>query len=144
MICMKISIPVVSLVKGMNNKLLCIHAILTAIKTRLIYANVDRSQKYTEWKKNFWGCPGGTVVKSPPANAGDTGSSPGLGRSHMPQSNWAGAWQLLSLRSRARAPQQEKPLHWEAHTPQQRAAPARRQLEKARVQQQRPNAAKNE
>ena len=30
---------------------------------------------------------GGTVVKHPPANAGDTGSSPGLGRSHMPQSN---------------------------------------------------------
>ena len=31
--------------------------------------------------------PGGAVVKNPPANAGDTGSSPGLGRSHMPQSN---------------------------------------------------------
>ena len=31
--------------------------------------------------------PGGTVVKNPPANAGDTGSSPGPGRSHMPQSN---------------------------------------------------------
>ena len=33
------------------------------------------------------GFPGGTVVKNPPANAGDTGSSPGLGRSHMPWSN---------------------------------------------------------
>ena len=31
--------------------------------------------------------PGGAVVKNPPANAGDTGSSPGLGRSHMPWSN---------------------------------------------------------
>ena len=31
--------------------------------------------------------PGGTVVKNPPASAGDTGSSPGPGRSHMPQSN---------------------------------------------------------
>ena len=30
---------------------------------------------------------GGTVVKNPPANAGDKGSSPGLGRSHMPWSN---------------------------------------------------------
>ena len=29
------------------------------------------------------GFPGGVVVKNPPANAGDTGSSPGLGRSHM-------------------------------------------------------------
>ena len=28
--------------------------------------------------------PGGAVVKYPPANAGDTGSVPGLGRSHMP------------------------------------------------------------
>ena len=33
------------------------------------------------------GFPGGTVVESLPANAGDTGSSPGLGRSHMPRSN---------------------------------------------------------
>ena len=31
--------------------------------------------------------PGGVVVKSPPANAGDMGSSPGPGRSHMPRSN---------------------------------------------------------
>ena len=31
--------------------------------------------------------PGGTVVKNLPANAGDTGSSPGPGRSHMPWSN---------------------------------------------------------
>ena len=30
---------------------------------------------------------GGTVVESLPANAGDMGSSPGLGRSHMPWSN---------------------------------------------------------
>ena len=33
------------------------------------------------------GFPGGTVVKNPPANAGDTGSSPGPGRSHMPRGN---------------------------------------------------------
>ena len=30
---------------------------------------------------------GGAVVKNPPANAGDTGLSPGPGRSHMPRSN---------------------------------------------------------
>ncbi|KAJ8792015.1 hypothetical protein J1605_020217 [Eschrichtius robustus] len=34
-----------------------------------------------------------------PANAGDTGSSPGLGRSHMPRSSWAREPQLLSLRN---------------------------------------------
>ena len=33
------------------------------------------------------GFPGGTVVKNPPASAGDTGSSPGPGRSHVPWSN---------------------------------------------------------
>ena len=44
------------------------------------------------------GFPGGAVVESLPANAGDTGSSPGLGRSHMPRSNWAHEPQLLSLR----------------------------------------------
>ena len=43
------------------------------------------------------GFPGGAVVENPPANAGDTGSSPGLGRSHMPRSNWAHELQLLSL-----------------------------------------------
>ena len=31
--------------------------------------------------------PGGAVVKNLLANAGDTGSSPGPGRSHMPRSN---------------------------------------------------------
>ena len=31
--------------------------------------------------------PGGAVVKNPPANSGDMRSSPGPGRSHMPQSN---------------------------------------------------------
>ena len=34
-----------------------------------------------------WGFPGGAVVENLPANAGDTGSSPGPGRSHMPRSN---------------------------------------------------------
>ena len=33
------------------------------------------------------GFPGGAVVKNPPANAGDTGSSPAPGRPHMPRSN---------------------------------------------------------
>ena len=34
-----------------------------------------------------WGFPGGAVVENLPANAGDTGSTPGPGRSHMPRSN---------------------------------------------------------
>ena len=103
------------------------------------------------------------MVKNPPAKAGDMGSSPGLGRSHMPRSNWARAPQLLSLRSRAhvpqllsprattteahvpraRAQQQEKPPQWEACAPQWKSSPRSPQLEKARVQQRRPNVAKN-
>ena len=50
-------------------------------------------QKYT-----LVGFRGGTVVENLPANAGDTGSSPGLGRPDMPRSNWAREPQLLSLR----------------------------------------------
>ena len=38
-------------------------------------------------QKWFAGFPGGAVVKNTPANAGDMGLSPGLGRSHMLQSN---------------------------------------------------------
>ena len=60
-------------------------------------------------KLSPWDFPGGTVVKNLPANAGDTGSIPGLGRSHVPQSNKARA-QLLSLRSRACKPQLLKPM----------------------------------
>ena len=56
-------------------------------------------------QKVFQGFPGGAVVKNLPANAGDTDSSPGPGRSHMPQSNEARAPQLLSLCSRACEPQ---------------------------------------
>ena len=51
------------------------------------------------------GFPGGAEVKNPSVNAGDPGSSPGPGRSHMPRSNYACAPQLLSLRSGAREPQ---------------------------------------
>ena len=73
------------------------------------------------------------MVKNPSANAGDTGSSPGPGTSHMPRSNWVHASQLLSPHTtaaetyvpRASALQQEKPLQREARAMQQRVAPAR-------------------
>ena len=71
-----------------------------------------------------WDFPVVAVVKNPSANAGDTGSSPGLRRSHMPRSNWAHAPQLLSPRAtttEARMPRallhnkrshrNEKPVH---------------------------------
>ena len=75
--------------------------------------------KVRGWKKIFHanenqkkagvGFPGGAVVKDPPANAGDTGLSPSLGRSHMPRSNKARVPQLQSLRSRACEPQLLEP-----------------------------------
>ena len=49
-------------------------------------------------QKCFEGFPGDAVVENLPANTGDTGSSPGLGRYHMPRSNWAREPRLLSLR----------------------------------------------
>ena len=39
------------------------------------------------FKKRSRGLPGGSLVNNPPAKAGDTGSIPDLGRSHMLQGN---------------------------------------------------------
>ena len=72
----------------------------------------------TWWQERWlWDFPGGTVDKKLPVNAGDMGSIPGLGRSHMPQSNEARVPQLLSPSTattetsvpRACALQQQKP-----------------------------------
>ena len=41
----------------------------------------------TQVKKELRGFPGDAVVENLPADAGDTGSSPGMGRSHMPRSD---------------------------------------------------------
>ena len=51
---------------------------------------------------NFWGFPGGSVVKHLPASVGDKGLIPGLGRAQMLWSIYAHVPQLLSLCSRAR------------------------------------------
>ena len=49
---------------------------------------MDNTKIFIKSNKNIhWGFPGGTVVENLPVNAGDTGSSLGLGRSHMPWSN---------------------------------------------------------
>ena len=47
----------------------------------------DLTNINTDKNKLLRGFPGGAAVENPPANAGDTGSSPGPGRSHMPRSN---------------------------------------------------------
>ena len=55
--------------------------IKATMRYHLTPVRMDTIQKST---RDF---PGGTVVRNLPANAGDMGSSPGPGRSHMPQSN---------------------------------------------------------
>ena len=61
----------------------------------ILYLTKGRSRKKFEKfeqttpfkKKKDGGFPGDAVVENLPANAGHTGLSPGLGRSHMPRSN---------------------------------------------------------
>ena len=78
------------------------------------------------------------MVENLPANAGDMGSSPGLGRSHMPHSNWAREPQLLSLCSTTR----EAAIVRGPHTAM-KSGPRLPQLEKALAQKRRPNTAIN-
>ena len=60
---------------------------------KLVKAKLKKKKKKKPSKvwslvnNNGPGFPGGAVVENPPANAGDMGSSPGLGRSHMLRSN---------------------------------------------------------
>ena len=51
------------------------------------------------------------MVENLPANAGDTVSISGLETAHMPLGKEGHVPQLLSPSSRARALQQEKPMH---------------------------------
>ena len=82
------------------------------------------------------------MVENLPANAGHTGSSPGLARSHMPRSGWAREPQLLSLHvwslsSVAR----EATIVRDPHTAM-KSGPHLPQLEKAFAQKRRPSTAK--
>ena len=83
------------------------------------------------------------MVENLPANAGDTGSSPGPGRSHIPRSNWAREPQLLSLSIWSLcSATREAAIVRGPHTAM-KSGPHLPQLEKALAQKRRPNAAKN-
>ena len=88
------------------------------------------------------GFPGGAVVENLPANAGDTGSSPGLGRSHMPRSGWAGEPQLLSLCVWSLCSATGEAAIVRGPRTTMRSGPYLLQLEKALAQKRRPNTAK--
>ena len=83
------------------------------------------------------------MVESPPAKAGDTGSSPGLGRSHMPRSNWAREPQLLSLRVWSLCSATRGAAMVRGPRTAMGSGPLSPQLEKALAQKRRPNTAKN-
>ena len=83
------------------------------------------------------------MVESLPANAWDPGSSPGLGRTHMPWSNWAREPQLLSLCIWSLcSATREAAIVRGPHTAM-KSGPRSPQLEKALAQKRRPNTAKN-
>ena len=63
-------------------KLTC--AAATSISPRILNPSAQIGKDPKVWQQGF---PGGAVVKNLPANGRDTGSSPGLERSHMLQSN---------------------------------------------------------
>ena len=87
--------------------------------------------------------PGGAVVENLPANAGDRGSSPGLGRSHMPWSSWAREPQLLSLRVWSLCSAMGEAAIVRGPRTAMKSGPRLPQLEKALVQKRRPDTAIN-
>ena len=57
-------------------------------KVKIQTTLVSTGEYYEQFKKEMWfDFPGDPVVKNSPAKAGDMGSIPGPGRSHMPRGN---------------------------------------------------------
>ena len=79
------------------------------------------------------------MVESLPANAGDTGSSPGLGRSHMPRSGWAREPRLLSLRVWSPCSATREAATVRGPRTAMKSGPRSLELEKALAQKRRPN-----
>ena len=83
------------------------------------------------------------MVESLPANAGDTGSSPGLGGSHVLRSYWARGPQLLGLRVWSLCPAMGEAATVRGPRTAMKGGPRLPQLEGALAQKRRPNTAKN-
>ena len=117
---------------------------INAQKSLAFLCNNDEKSE-SEIKKTLpLGFPGGAVVESLPANAGDAGSSPGLGRSHMPRSNWAHEPQLLSLRVWNLCSTTREAAIMRGLRTAMKSGPHLPQLEKALAQKRRPNTAINQ
>ena len=83
------------------------------------------------------------MVENLPANAGDTGSSPGLGGSHMLRIDWAREPQLLSLRVWSLCSATGEATIVRGLRTAMKSGPHLPQLEKALTQKRRPNTAIN-
>ena len=83
------------------------------------------------------------MVENLPVNAGDVGSSPGLGRSHVPRSSWAREPQLLSLRVWSLCSATRVVAIVRGPRTAMKSGPRLPQLEKALSQKRRPNTAIN-
>ena len=66
--------------KLLNNTTILVHICVAVYGFQVLYHSIFKKNLIRDF-------PGDAVVKNPPANAGDTGSIPGLGISHTPQSN---------------------------------------------------------
>ena len=95
------------------------------------------------FKSQWRGFPGGAVVEGLPASAGVTGSSPGLGGSHMPRSGWACEPQLLSLRVWSLCSATREAAIVRGPRTAMKSGPRLPQLEKALERGRGPNTAKN-
>ena len=89
------------------------------------------------------------VDKSPPANAGDTGLIPGLGRFHITWSSWSPwaitaeptLWSPEATTAEACAPgtcapQRKRPLQWESCAPRHRVAPTAGSIKDPKINEQ--------
>ena len=110
---------------------------------RLNQSRTGNGQELHFKKRRGGGFPGGAVVENLPANAGNTGSSPGLGGSHMPRSSWAREPQLLSLRVWSPCSATREAAIVRGPRTAMKSGPRLLQLEKALAQKRRPNTAKN-
>ena len=78
---------------GWKKKLINNHLLFARNSFKYNHMSIDKKKKdekmyhVNAYQKNVEGFLGGPVVKNPPASAGDTGSIPGPGRLHMPQSS---------------------------------------------------------
>ena len=74
--------------EGINTRITEAEEWISDLEDKIVEITTAEQNKEKRMKRiEDRGFHGGTVVKNLPASAGDMGSSPGPGRSHMPQSN---------------------------------------------------------